>query len=768
MTRTRTQSRGMCRNCGYVGTKASMTKHQAVCEARFSSSQGQHEVYRLRVSGSDRPQYWLDVDMPVNANLDDLDGFLRGIWLECCGHLSSFTIGPQDDYDDFDPFKPPRKNKQPTLDKLLNVGDKFGYTYDFGSSTELNVQVQARETVGGKAREKVRLLARNLPPALVCSECGAPAQWVHSWDYDEETGEPTFYCNKHGKRTRDEQLPVVNSPRMGVCAYESGNDDDWPPADPDAAVPAKPAKAPRKASPKPPGAPPILRPSQQTPNQHTASQRTEEAELRAFLQQALPQDGAGDEDLLAEAQALPLNAEAVWIVAVQDLPDVLPPEEGLPSVVLVLDAASGQIISSEVLTNAVPGDVQDALLLVMLEPDDETAVPQRPGQILTPDGALAWTLHTNLAGLGIKVEQRDIPGLEEILGEMRAEVSGSLAEMQAGQQPRSFLNTASGDEVTGLLQAFARFMRARPWQNFTADKPLRASWTHPDGSAGQFCATVMGELGEVYGLALYPDWLNYALHLNNGFNHELVLLATGGLESLTFSPQDEMAPDDWARLRAAGLPANANFGPALMRFGLQGTQPPSIPLHPLIAVLNVLSERAERKKGKVTSLKDEQDGVKVQFPATAQGDLSDAEKAGHVVVRLHNARSHPQIYGGEIVLTGPPQLLVRQAFSQARREFVQQRNQDPAFTFPVQLELPELILEGAGLFGSDLRARIWSSSSHGPSLTLAHLARLGTLVDGDHFTLRANAQPGEVSGLSVELRAAPPTSSGGQSDGSLN
>lgn len=365
MTRTRTQSRGMCRNCGYVGTKASMTKHQAVCEARSGGGQGQHEVYRLRISGSDRPQYWLDMEMPVNATLDDLDGFLRGIWLDCCGHLSEFTIGPQDDYDDFNPFKPTRRSKQPTLNKPLNVGDKFGYTYDFGSSTELKVQVQARETVGGKAQEKVRLLARNLPPALACSECGVPAEWVHSWDYDEETGAPTFYCNNHGKRTRDEQLPVVNSPRMGVCGYDGGNDDAWPPADPDAAAPAKPARASRKASPERLGTPPMLRPSQ----------HTEEAELRALLQQAFPQDGADDEDLLAEAQALPLDAEAVWIVAVQNLPDVLPPEEGLASV--VLDAASGRIISSEVVTDAAPGDVQDALLLAMLEPHRTTKQPRR-------------------------------------------------------------------------------------------------------------------------------------------------------------------------------------------------------------------------------------------------------------------------------------------------------------------------------------------------------------------------------------------------------
>ncbi|OLV19466.1 IS1096 element passenger TnpR family protein [Deinococcus marmoris] len=229
----RAQHEGMCRLCGFVGNKASMTRHLAKCENRAATVKGEHEVYRLRVTDSRRPDYWLDVEMPVTANLDDLDGFLRGIWLECCGHMSAFTIGPEDDYADFDPFSgPPKKSRQPTLEKLgLDKGDKFGYTYDFGSSTDLNVQVQARETVAGKAGEKVRLLARNIPPALTCSECGKPAVWVNSWEYDEETGRAVLYCAQHGEDQDEEALlPVVNSPRMGVCAYEGGNLDEWPPA----------------------------------------------------------------------------------------------------------------------------------------------------------------------------------------------------------------------------------------------------------------------------------------------------------------------------------------------------------------------------------------------------------------------------------------------------------------------------------------------------------------------------------------------------------
>lgn len=229
----------MCRACGFTGTKAAMTRHQDTCPQRPLPRVKARDGYRLRITANSR--YWLDVEVPASATLDDLDGFLRGIWLECCGHLSEFSIGPQEDHDDFDPFRPRRKRKQPTLEELgLGAGDRFDYTYDFGSSTNLKLTVQAREPVTTTARDTVRLLARNLPPELGCQECGAPARWAHSWECDDLTGQPTLYCDRHGEQTRDEQLPVVNSPRMGVCAYEGGNDDDWPPAE----APEQAGKAP--------------------------------------------------------------------------------------------------------------------------------------------------------------------------------------------------------------------------------------------------------------------------------------------------------------------------------------------------------------------------------------------------------------------------------------------------------------------------------------------------------------------------------------------
>lgn len=62
--------------------------------------------------------------------------------------------------------------------------------------------------------EPVRILARNEPPEFECAECGKPAAWINVWeDY-------TLLCDECADVEYDEGfLPVVNSPRVGVCGY---------------------------------------------------------------------------------------------------------------------------------------------------------------------------------------------------------------------------------------------------------------------------------------------------------------------------------------------------------------------------------------------------------------------------------------------------------------------------------------------------------------------------------------------------------------------
>jgi hypothetical protein len=97
-----------------------------------------------------------------------------------------------------------------------SIGDRLNYVYDFGSSTELVVTFAG--VAEGTSEEPV-VVARNEPPVWPCDVCRLPAASVCSECGYAGDG---FFCAQHGKEHNcgeDMLLPVVNSPRMGVCGY---------------------------------------------------------------------------------------------------------------------------------------------------------------------------------------------------------------------------------------------------------------------------------------------------------------------------------------------------------------------------------------------------------------------------------------------------------------------------------------------------------------------------------------------------------------------
>jgi hypothetical protein len=106
------------------------------------------------------------------------------------------------------------------LGEILGKGSRFQHTYDFGTSTELKLRVvdERQGRIGG---ESVRLLSQNEAPVWECEVCGEDASWICTFCMYER-GNP-FYCELHAEdHDCDEPemiLPVVNSPRMGMCGY---------------------------------------------------------------------------------------------------------------------------------------------------------------------------------------------------------------------------------------------------------------------------------------------------------------------------------------------------------------------------------------------------------------------------------------------------------------------------------------------------------------------------------------------------------------------
>jgi hypothetical protein len=63
--------------------------------AKKPTGRGEQGPQALVIGIDDRyapGDYWLHLEAPITATLRALDGYLRDLWLECCGHLSIFEI----------------------------------------------------------------------------------------------------------------------------------------------------------------------------------------------------------------------------------------------------------------------------------------------------------------------------------------------------------------------------------------------------------------------------------------------------------------------------------------------------------------------------------------------------------------------------------------------------------------------------------------------------------------------------------------------------
>lgn len=213
---------GRCFICDKSFSKAGMTKHLKT----HLKDDGNTRLFHIAVEGMYRPEYWLHIEISAGAKLKELDQFLRDIWLECCGHLSAFKIDGAEYYSDTEGFYfEPVKGMDSTLKDVLTPSMEFYHRYDFGTTTELRLKVISERKGKARRKERVKILARNNPPEITC-KCGKVAEWVCAICVEENVGEDCYFCDECAEEHECGEemfLPVVNSPRMGVCGYEGSD-----------------------------------------------------------------------------------------------------------------------------------------------------------------------------------------------------------------------------------------------------------------------------------------------------------------------------------------------------------------------------------------------------------------------------------------------------------------------------------------------------------------------------------------------------------------
>ena len=199
---------GFCALCGQRATKTKMMAHVETCVAAGEKAGERQPLVILRFYPAGAPRYWLIIEAKADAQLGHVDALLRQLWLECCGHMSAFRVGRRE-----------LAMTTATAIAFAGAAGKVEYEYDFGSTTALTGELIGKRQ-GSIGRASVRLLARNEPLVWPCAECKAPATVVCPYCIDSEDG---LFCDAHAdvhEHAGEEiYLPVVNSPRMGVCGY---------------------------------------------------------------------------------------------------------------------------------------------------------------------------------------------------------------------------------------------------------------------------------------------------------------------------------------------------------------------------------------------------------------------------------------------------------------------------------------------------------------------------------------------------------------------
>lgn len=217
--------KGECRICGAKHTASGMTGH---LKKHLTGAGGDADHFVIRIDGGPGSPFWMYVQVSTEATFGVLDKFLRAVWLECCGHLSEFTVDNA------------TVGERKRLSAFLSDGTKFLHQYDMGTTTMLRLS-----TIGRTARimpvrgwvhkdaycppppvfgeGKVYIMALHDKVRYNCEKCGKAADYVcGQCIYDEpraccETCAPNHECGD------DMLLDAAQSPRTGECGFTGGS-----------------------------------------------------------------------------------------------------------------------------------------------------------------------------------------------------------------------------------------------------------------------------------------------------------------------------------------------------------------------------------------------------------------------------------------------------------------------------------------------------------------------------------------------------------------
>ncbi len=214
-----------CAYCQQPFVKNVMTKHLSSCAARQAlidkaqTGKKPHEkLYYLRAQDAYGGDFWLDLEVRGTASMKDLDSYLRAIWLECCGHMSEFSTGG---------WGTPKVALTQKIGNVFKPEVELLHYYDFGTTSETRVKfIAVREGVP-TTKHPMALMARNLILEVPCIECKKTATMFCEECLIEDAifgALCAVHAKTHPHEEYGEPMPLLNSPRLGMCGYDGPAD----------------------------------------------------------------------------------------------------------------------------------------------------------------------------------------------------------------------------------------------------------------------------------------------------------------------------------------------------------------------------------------------------------------------------------------------------------------------------------------------------------------------------------------------------------------
>jgi len=105
---------------------------------------------------------------------------------------------------------------------VLGPDTELVHLYDFGTTSETRIRVMDVRKGAPTTEHPLALMARNEMPDIPCMACERQAAWL-CVECQRETDDSGQLCDEHVEThphdAYGEPLPLVNSPRTGMCGY---------------------------------------------------------------------------------------------------------------------------------------------------------------------------------------------------------------------------------------------------------------------------------------------------------------------------------------------------------------------------------------------------------------------------------------------------------------------------------------------------------------------------------------------------------------------